>query len=84
MTPGPGRRKWTEYLSLGHGGMPLALRLSDWLGLTASARPDTTFFLFLPRRLDFPLRAAGGGAAGFQAAVPQLLQKRPLPAPAAQ
>ena len=50
--------------------MPLALRLSDWLGLTASARPDTLLFLSLPRRLDFPLRAASGGVAGFQAAVP--------------
>jgi len=50
----------------------------------ASARPDTTLFLFLPRRLDFPLRAAGGGVAGFQAAVPQQLQKKPMPAPAAQ
>ena len=35
MTPGPGLRKWTEYLSPGPGGMPLVLRLSDWLGLTA-------------------------------------------------
>jgi len=34
MTTGPGLRKWTEYLSPGPGGMPLALRLSDWLGLT--------------------------------------------------
>jgi len=34
MTPGPGLRKWTGYLSPGPGGMPLALRLSDWLGLT--------------------------------------------------
>ena len=34
MTPGPGLRKCTEYLSPGPGGMPLALRLSDWLGLT--------------------------------------------------
>jgi len=33
MTPGPGLRKWAEYLSPGPGGMPLALRLSDWLGL---------------------------------------------------
>ena len=83
MTRGPGLRKWTEYLSPGPGGMPLALRLSDWLGLTASARPDTTLFLFLPRRLDFPLRAAGIGVAGIQAAVPQQLHKRPMLAPAA-
>jgi len=34
MPPGPGLRKWTEYLSPGPGGMPLALRLSDWLGHT--------------------------------------------------
>ena len=84
MTPGPGLRKWTEYLSPGPGGMPLALRLSDWLGLTARAPPDTTLFRFLPRRLDFPLRAADGGVAGFQAAVPQQLTKRPVLAPAAQ
>ena len=32
MTPGPGLRKCTAYLSPGPGGMPLALRLSDWLG----------------------------------------------------
>ena len=48
MTPGPGLRKCTEYLSPGPGGMPLAFRLSDWLGLTASARPDTTLFLSCP------------------------------------
>jgi len=84
MTPGPGLRKWTEYLSPGPGGLPLALRLSDWLGLTASVRPDTTLFRFSPRRLDSPLRAGDGGVTGFQAAVPQQLQKRPLPAPAAQ
>ena len=84
MTPGPGLRKWTEYLSPGPGGMPLALRLSDWLGLTASARPDTPLFRFLPRGLDLPLRAAGGRVSGFQAAVPQQLQKRPMLVPAAQ
>jgi len=84
MTAGPGLRKWTEYLSPGPGGMPLALRLSDWLGLTASARPDTMLFRFLTRRLDFPLGAAGGGVAGFQAAVPQKLQKWPTLVPAAQ
>ena len=41
MTPGPGLRKCTAYLSLGPGGMPLALRLSDWLGLAraCTARP---------------------------------------------
>ena len=48
MTPGPGLRKWTEYLSPGPGGMPLALRLSDWLGLAARAPPDTTLLRFLP------------------------------------
>ena len=84
MTAGPGLRKWTEYLSPGPGGMPLALRLSDWLGLTARARPDPTLFHFLPRRLHLPLRAAGRGVGGFQAAVPQQLSKRPVLAPAAQ
>ena len=48
MTPGPGLRKCTEYLSPGLGGMPLALRLSDWLGLAARAPPDTTLLRFLP------------------------------------
>ena len=42
------------------------------------------FAPLLARRLDFPLRAAGGDLAGFQAAVPQQLQKKPMPAPAAQ
>ena len=46
-------------------------------------RGDTTLLLFLPRRLNFLLRAAGGDVAGFQAAVPQQLQKRPMTAPAA-
>ena len=84
MTPGPGLRKWTEYLSPGPGGMPLALRLSDWLGLTLACTARHDFAPFLARRLDFPLRAADGGVAGFQAAWPQQLTKRPVLAPAAQ
>ena len=51
---------------------------------TERARPDTSLLRFLPRRLDFPLRAADGGVAGFQAAVPQKLQKWPMLVPAAQ
>ena len=84
MTPGPGLRKWTEYLSPGPGGMPLALRLSDWLGLTRACTVRHDFAPLLARRLDFPLRAADGGVAGFQAAVPQKLQKWPMLGPAAQ
>ncbi len=38
MTPGPGLRKRTEYLRPGPGGMPLALLLSEGLGLAAMAR----------------------------------------------
>ena len=45
MTPGPGLRKWTEYLSPGPGGMPLALRLSDWLGF---ARARTARHAVIP------------------------------------
>jgi hypothetical protein len=84
MTPGPGLRKWTEYLSPGPGGMPLALRLSDWLGLTFACTAPHDFAPLLAHRLDFPLRAADSGVAGLQAAVPQQLQKRPMPASAAQ
>ena len=40
------------------------------------------FAALLARRLDFPLRAADGGVAGFQAAVPQQLQKTRMLAPA--
>ena len=82
MPPGPGLRKCTAYRQTGPGGMPLALRLSDWLGLARAytARPAIPL---LARRLDFPLRAAGGGVAGFQAAVPQKLRKRPMLVPAA-
>jgi hypothetical protein len=35
MAPGLGRRKWFWYLRTGPGGMPLALRLSEGLGITA-------------------------------------------------
>ena len=83
MTPGPGLRKWTEYLSPGPGGVPLALRLSDWLGLTLACTARHDFSPLLARRLDFPFRAADG-VAGFQAVVPQQLTKRPVLAPAAQ
>ena len=34
MAPGPSRGKCTAYLRLGPGGMPLALRLTEVLGLT--------------------------------------------------
>ena len=35
MTPAPGWRKCTAYRQSGAGGMPLALPLSEGLGLTA-------------------------------------------------
>ena len=34
-TPGPGWRKCTAYRQTGPGGLPLALRLSEGLGLNA-------------------------------------------------
>ena len=56
MTPGPGLRKWTEYLSPGPGGMPLALRLSDWLGLARACAPrhDVVPLLTPPPGLPAP------------------------------
>jgi len=56
MTPGPGLRKWTEYLSPDPGGMPLALRLSDWLGLArlCTTRLAVTPLLAPPPRLPAP------------------------------
>jgi hypothetical protein len=38
MTLGPGRREWFWYLRPGPGGMPLALRLSEGLGINALGR----------------------------------------------
>ena len=37
-TPGPGWRKCTAYRQTGPGGLPLALRLSEGLGLSAADR----------------------------------------------
>ena len=39
-TPGPDWRKCTAYRRTGPGGLPLALRLSEWLGPHAAALPS--------------------------------------------
>jgi hypothetical protein len=59
MTPGPGRRKWFWYLRPGPGGMPLALRLSEGLGI---ARVAVMCFIPLARvtsKLYYPPLATG-------------------------
>jgi len=62
MTPGPGLRKCTEYLSPGPGGMPLALRLSDWLGLARQSMARLA--LQLHKTLILVARIAGLGERG--------------------
>jgi len=38
VTPGPGHRKCTPYLWPGPGGAPLALPLTEWLGVDLARR----------------------------------------------
>ena len=66
MTPGPGWRKCTAYRQTGPGGLPLALRLSEGLGITEQAgeievlcfelvEPFMNVLLYLPGSLVLAL-----------------------------
>jgi len=44
VTPGPGHRKCTAYLWPGPGGAPLALPLTEGLGVTAGAETVVSSF----------------------------------------
>ena len=58
-TPGPGWRKCTAYRQTGPGGLPLALRLSEWLGLACCVTCHTAELLFcieLQREPLYPSR----------------------------
>ena len=63
MTPGPHSRKCTSYLLCGPGGMPLALRLSEGLGITLADNGKVLSvplarLLLMKRPGRIPLRAA--------------------------
>ena len=75
MTPGPHSRKCTSYLLCGPGGLPLALRLSEGLGV-AEAKPRA-YSIFYVLQLDGGKRSDGTNQSSMRHRYQTLGIKRP-------